>query len=133
MKLLRLAAASLLVLAILASARPIKAETTTQEMVSACRSIASTPLSNGQLHLNPDFDTGHCWGAFEAINEMIGFTDDKTGKPLFFPCEPAHHRAGQLISIFVQYADKHPAKLASGYFDVALDAIGEAFSCKNTP
>ena len=125
--------ALLLVFAILALARPINAEATTQEMVSACRSITTAHMANGGLLLNQDFKTGHCWGAFETLNEMIGFKEAKTGNFLFFPYQPVHHRTAQLIVIFVRYADKHPEKLADGYFDVALAAIGEAFPCKNTP
>jgi hypothetical protein len=133
MKSVRFCGALLLVFTILVVARPINAEATTQEMVSACRSITTENMANGEVLLKQDFDTGHCWGAFEVLNKMLGLTDAKTGKAILFPCQPDHHRAAQLIVIFVKYADKHPEKLADDYFESALDAIGEVFSCKNTP
>jgi hypothetical protein len=60
---------------------------------------------------------------------MLMATNAETGKPMFFVCLPSDHTRSQMIAIFVQYAEKHPARNHEDFPWVAFDAAREAFPC----
>lgn len=101
----------------------------TQEMLSACRSIAKAKVSADNVNLPQDFSTGECWGAFIVVQKVIVLIDE-TNIPIHRVCAPANSTRAQLISIFVDYAEKNPQRLHEDFFYVAIDSLRMAFPCK---
>ena len=104
---------------------------TAQEILSACRPIARANLSGGKGKVTgPDtFTAGKCWGAFTVIQNAIERVDDRM-LLIYNICPPAESTRTQLISMFVDYAEKNPQRLQEDFFDVFTDALRKAFPCK---
>jgi hypothetical protein len=104
---------------------------TAQEMLLACRPIARANLPGGKGNVTgPDtFSAGKCWGAFTVIQNGIERVDDRM-LLVYNICPPAGSNRTQLITMFVDYAEKNPQRLQEEFFDVFLDALRKAFPCQ---
>jgi len=111
----------------IAFAEPIS----TQEMLSACRDISKAETNGKTVRLHPNFNTGMCWGAFAVLQDTIGIVVDN--KPFLGVCTPKGSTMTQLISVFVNYAEKNPQRLHEPFFIVAIDSLLEVFKCPKGP
>jgi len=102
---------------------------TTEEMISSCKAISTTQVTNGHVSLPQDFDSGVCWGAFATIQRVVTTVDPITLKHYFYACVPAGSTRTQLIQIFLVYAQAHPEEYQKDYFVVALTSMSKAFPC----
>lgn len=105
--------------------------TSSNEMIKKCEAVINAKLAdNGGLLLKQDFSTGHCWGAFDSLQDTskLVFNDDK--HPALFVCAPKEVTLTQYIRIFVRYAEDNPHLLHEEYTFVALEALREAFPCE---
>ena len=128
MKTVRVALTSLLIVVAFSAVTPSYASTA-EEMLSACRLITTAKISNGNINLPQDFDSGVCWGAFETLDYMLMTVNFATQKPMFGVCLPENRTRPQLIAIFVKYAENHPARYSDDFIPVAFAAAKDAFSC----
>ena len=99
-----------------------------QQLLSECRSIANVDVSGEDIRFQQTYETGVCWGTFGAIQKVI-FTAT-TRRPLYGVCAPPNSTLSQLVAIFVSYAEKNPQHLHEDGFDIALESLQVAFSCK---
>jgi hypothetical protein len=88
---------------------------------------------NGKLGANdtisypPNHDTGFCWGAFGAIQELSKYAwDDGTRLRV---CAPADSSRLQYIKVFSKSVDDHPEDVHYEFARVARQALASAFSC----
>jgi hypothetical protein len=102
---------------------------TAEEMLSACRPVMNAKVTDGKINLPLDFDSGSCWGAFGAIQDLLTAVNASTKKPMFGVCLSESTTRTQLIAIFVRYAEKHPERYNERFVWVADNAIREAFPC----
>jgi hypothetical protein len=104
---------------------------TAQEMLSACKPIARANISGDKGKVTgPDtFTAGKCWGAFTVIQNAIERVDDSM-LLIYNICPPAESTRTQLISMFVDYAEKNPQRLQEDFFDVFIEALRKAFPCR---
>jgi hypothetical protein len=119
----------LLVITGLSSARSCQAKTA-EEMLSACRSISSAKVVNGEIEFPHDFESGECWGSFEVLQYVLNTRDATTHKMLYNICLPENGTRTELIAIFVRYLEKHPEEYHLDFTQVATEAIWESFHCK---
>jgi hypothetical protein len=104
--------------------------TTAEEMMSACRPLANAKISNGQIELPSNFDSGKCWGAFEVLENVMSTRDAGTQKMMFNICLPEKVTKTELIAIFMKHMENHPEKYHLDFTEVAITAIWDAFHCK---
>jgi hypothetical protein len=86
-------------------------------------------VADGKINLPPDFESGTCWGAFGAIQDLMTAINAITKKPMFGVCMPESTTRTQIIAIFVRYAEKHPEKYNERFVWVAEAGIREVFPC----
>ncbi len=102
---------------------------TAEEMLSACRDVSKAEIINKEeASFRQDFHTGMCWGAFAVLQEISRHV--KENKRIYHVCTPPKSTRTQLISVFVNYAEKNPQRLHEDFFHVAMDSLREAFKCK---
>ena len=102
---------------------------TAEEMLSACRPIMAAKVADGKINLPTDFESGNCWGAFGAIQDLFSAINATTKKPMFGVCMPESITRTQIIAIFVRYTEKHPEKYNERVVWVTEAAIREVFPC----
>jgi Ssp1 endopeptidase immunity protein Rap1a len=104
-----------------------------EEMLSSCKLLADAKVSNGQVTLPKDFESGRCWGAFGTFQDLARTSMPRPPalreEPVFGFCAPSSSTRTQYIAIFVEYARRNPKRLNEDFFDVALDALVDAFPC----
>ena len=103
---------------------------TTEKLLSYCRPVTQAKVVENGAVLKQDFESGYCWGAFATVAQMLMAVNSETQVPIFHVCLPKDHTRSQLIAVFVQYAEKHPARYNEDFPWVAFDAEREAFPCK---
>lgn len=98
------------------------------EMQSWCEPIATARiLSPGTIHFQPTFNTGICWGAFGAIQEISRIYSDN-GMVLGV-CAPEDSTRDQLIKIFYKYVTDHPDTANQPFGLIARLSLMDAFPC----
>lgn len=95
---------------------------------SQCKLVASADLSVGadgqQMVSYPTtYETGICRGSFQMIQRFAGTT--------FAVCSSPNSTMSQYVRIFDKYVTTHPERLNDDAATVVLDALREAFPCKN--
>lgn len=108
-----------------------KAESADQ-MLTMCRTIAddAKALDNSRVQFaNEDMETGIYWGAFMALQRVSRYVGS-SGRPILpIGCAPSTTTRKQLVSIFVEFARRHPERLHEDFVNVAMEAIRTAFPC----
>lgn len=102
---------------------------TTEKLLSDCRPVTQAKVTSDGVEMNADFESGFCWGAFAAIDQMMMAINSATKKPIFNACLPKDHTRYQIVAIFVRYAEKHPERYSDDVPWVAFDAAREVFPC----
>lgn len=110
-------------------ARCAHAGNSAQELLSACRPIANAPVRETKVQFDPSYETGFCWGTFQAIQKVVIYVDS-ANRPFVHVCAPPQSTTSQLVAVFVAYAEKRPARLHEHGFDIALESLQSAFPCK---
>jgi len=100
----------------------------TQQMLSACKSVADAKVTSGGVYLDSSYETGLCWGAFAVIQKNIIHIDASYNR-IYSVCAPEESTRAQLVSIFVAYAGNSPHRLHEHFFYVALESLQKAFPC----
>jgi hypothetical protein len=119
--------AAAMLFCLLAVATSASAEST-EEMLTACKSLAAAEVKGEQVKLPAGFSSGMCWGAFLTLQKVI--VQANTDGPIFDVCAPKEGTRTQLIAVFVDYARGNPRRLHEDFFDVAIDALRGAFPCQ---
>ena len=102
----------------------------TEELLSDCRPVASAEVTGNNVQLPTTVGAGVCWGTFLSIQKIIVQLDDAR-RPLYGVCAPSTSTTTELISIFVSYAQSHPARYHEDGFSVALESLQLSFPCAN--
>ena len=102
-----------------------------QELLSACRPVAKSETIGGNVRLDTKFETGVCWGEFDAIQRVTTIPDKTNRRTILDICAPSNSTRVQLIAIFVNYAEKNPQRLHLHGFDIAVESLQAAFPCKS--
>ena len=116
-----------LTIALLASPAITRAESA-QQLLSACRPIATGETFESGITFPRTFETGMCWGLFAMLQEMTRHLDEKR-RPIYFICSPESSTRSQLVKIFVKYADSVPERLHEDGTALALQSLQRAFPC----
>jgi hypothetical protein len=120
----------LLVLLVFAnSAAPCHGETA-EDMLLACRPIAQATIANGKVNPSYDFDRGVCWGAFMTLHSLFFAREVNRGSLMLHVCLPPSADETQLITVFVNYAEKHPELGNEDFAQVAVNSIELVYPCK---
>jgi hypothetical protein len=117
----------------LISAAASETKYTTKEMLSDCESIVSAVKSTDdpdQVELENTFSTGHCWGAFSSLQQVIALRDVGAKYPLLQICASEETTLVQLIKQFDSYARRHPERMQEPFITVAVAALGSAYPCR---
>ena len=102
---------------------------TAEEMVSACHFILDAKVSNNEVDVPNDSESGLCWGAFLVLQKVIVIAAHGEKIPFLRVCAPADSTRTQLIAVFVEYAKRHPERYNEDFFFVAIDAERASFPC----
>ena len=103
--------------------------TTAQELLSACRPVASAEILHDGVKFPHTFDTGLCWATLDIIQKMIVHLDD-SNRLIYSVCAPPTSTLTQLVAVFVVFAERNPQRLHEAGLNVALDSLRVAFPCK---
>ncbi len=102
------------------------------EMASYCKPVAEAKhLGGGRVIIDNTYETGKCWGFFNAIQEAsrMKFVGEST--PALQLCLPEKSTLTQMVLIFRRYVDSHPAEAHDDAFFIAWKALRKAFPCKD--
>lgn len=104
---------------------------TTLEVQSWCQPFKTVEIqSDHSIAIPTDFNTGSCWGAFAAIQDLSGLVDaPRAHTPILLFCPPETGSRLQYIKIFLRYVDQHPEQGHLGFAGTARLALAEAFPC----
>jgi hypothetical protein len=106
---------------------------TAGEFASLCTSIVgAVPASDGQLHFNPTFDNGRCWGAFAAVQALSRIKSAVDRPPLLGICAPEETTRRELIKIFTDYVADHPELRTQDFSVVVVTALRRRYPCRNS-
>ena len=106
------------------------ASLSTERWVSLCEPIANAAMdAKGNLSVSNSFQDGECFGAFEAINVLMGLRN--SGKAVLGICPPQTTFMAQQIRIFLAYAKRRLERAAEPFAYVAVAALSEAFPCRS--
>ncbi|HVU46488.1 MAG TPA: Rap1a/Tai family immunity protein [Terracidiphilus sp.] len=119
----------LMALAFINLAAPCHGETA-EDMLSACRRITQAKDAAGEANFGYDFDKGACWGAFMTLHSLFLARDVNGSSPLLHVCLPPDADETRLITIFVNYTEKHPELYNEDFAEVAVNSIVRVFPCK---
>ena len=102
---------------------------TALEVQSWCKPVVNAKLgANDTISYKPTHDTGFCWGAFAAIQELSKYRwDDRTLLLRF--CPPPTSSRLQYIKVVSKYVDDHPEDGHQEFAGVARLALASAFPC----
>ena len=100
-----------------------------QEMASFCEPIVNAKaVGEGRIQVTTSFETGQCWGAFRALQQLSALTLD--GKTRALPlCLPEETKLSQLVKIFYRHVQKKPAIGHEPFALVAFWVLWDAFPC----
>ena len=105
-----------------------KAETAL-EVQSWCKAVVNGKLgANDTISYPPNHDTGFCWGAFGAIQDLSKYVGHDGTRLLRF-CAPADSSRFQQIEVFSKFVDDHPEDAHYVFVCVARQALAFAFPC----
>lgn len=104
----------------------------TEQMLSACRPLATAKIEGDTVSMPRTVNAGMCWGAFDVIQTIIGAEYSTTKEKIFRVCAPSNSTRTQLISIFVYYAENHPATYSQRFTWTALHSLRLAFPCSKS-
>lgn len=107
------------------------ASETAEEMVRYCQSVIAPNggSASGTAYFAPTFETGKCWGAFSAIQQMGAIRETADQSPLLGFCIPEELRRTDVVRAFVSYVGQNPAKASSAFSVVAVLAFRARFPC----
>ncbi len=100
-----------------------------EEMLSSCKQLAEAKITEGQVSIPQDFESGRCWGAFGALQRATVQVIAPDRQPVLRVCAPSATTRTQHIVIFVNYAKRNPGSLNEDFFAVAWRALRETFPC----
>jgi len=116
-------------LAIVTVSTPAAAETALQ-VRSWCHEVAAARFTHdNKLYMTSTFDSGFCWGAFGALQDLGDATLADKKRLLGF-CAPSDRI--QLIRVFMRYVDQHPETGNRSFAEIAARALIEAFPCQES-
>ena len=122
------------VIVVLMFCSPALAAETAGEFVSLCATVTAAPTNKtGQLSFEPTFESGRCWGAFAAVQELSRIKRDVDKAPLLGICAPERTTRRQLVEIFADYVRSHPEAREQQFAVVVIIALEARFPCDGTP
>ena len=124
---MKLKIAAFLPLLALTSACPVYAQSA-QQLLSACRPIAKGEVSEEGIKFPRTYETGLCWGTFAMLQHVIRHVDEDR-RPIYAVCAPAESSRGQLVQVFVKFAEASPERLHEDGTRIALESLQRAFPC----
>jgi hypothetical protein len=99
------------------------------EVQSWCEPVVTAKIpAPGTLHFVPTFETGVCWGAFGAIQQMSQIYNDNG--MMIGICAPADSSRTQFIRVFYKYVNDHPESANLPFAVIAHRALEQAFPCR---
>ena len=129
-----LVAAVVLVLA--SCAQAAKAVETALEVASHCKQVAEGRIEEARdgdqlVYFESNFETGKCWGFFQAVQQAVRIGDESTQTSFLGVCAPSESTLIQIVLIFRRYVEVNPSVGHENAFYVALRALDAAFPCKD--
>ena len=98
------------------------------EVQSWCEPIVTAQIpSAGRILFPTNFNTGFCWGAFGAMQDISRIVIDR-GR-LLLVCAPADSSRLQFIRVFYKYVSDHPEPANQPFGVIAQWSLAEAFPC----
>lgn len=124
----------ILALAVLAASSGAAAADTAEDLLSWCgpfvRDVTETP-NRVFIPNNPAIRS--CWAYFAAVQDFGTIVNDGEATPILGACLPPNSTRTQLIRVFVEYANRNPAKLNLPGSIVTEQALIGAFPCPAAP
>ncbi len=101
-------------------------------MVSACKLITTAKTSDRVLMVPQDYNSGLCWGAFGALEQIVKTPTGSKWVPqaILGVCVPENTPRSRLIAAFTDFAKAHPERSQEDFYPVARDALKAAFACQ---
>ena len=125
----------IIALVVLACSCGAAAADTAEDLLNSCGNFTSkvTVMPNGTLNLHGNPDANMCWGYFAAVQDLGTVVWTGETNPILGACIPPGSSVTQLIRVFVDYANRNPAKLNVSPGLMVLDALAAAFPCPEVP
>jgi hypothetical protein len=106
---------------------------TADELVSDCANVSAAQTTrDGQLHFEPTFENGRCWGAFAAVQELSRIKLDAASPPALGICAPENTTRLELIKVFSTYVRSHPESRAQQFAVVVVLSLHSRYPCSGS-
>ena len=99
--------------------------------MGSCREVVNGLRPDGKIFLSPGAQW--CWGAFDVLQtfaRVLVEGKDDPNQTVLHACVGPKVSRGQMVLVFLKYADNHPAELDQDFTPMAINALIEAFPCK---
>ena len=101
------------------------------DLLNHCRVYTElSPMPWGFKVLDTNPSVGICLSYMSGLLDQTGAVQQKTAGSY---CLPQDITAGQLIAVFVTYAEKYPQLLNQDQDSAVHDLLGKVFPCKGKP
>ena len=123
-----------LAIVLLAGAPVLLMAESAQRMVSICKPITEAKVgAENRLFFEETFESGICWGAFGALQEVsrVGGTTSPVRPVLPLGCIPEGRTRSQMVAVFVEFVRRNPQRMHEEFIFVAMDAMKAAFPCRD--
>lgn len=99
-------------------------------LLSHCSLLLQTSQANGgAISFSDAPEAAICWGFMQAMQDLSSISFDGGKRTVTGACLPSDSSASQLVRVFVNYAQSHPAQLHERPSLVVLRAFSSAFPC----
>jgi hypothetical protein len=111
----------------------ILAAETADEILSICERVTVAAADvGGQLHFDPTFEAGRCWGAFAAVQGLSRIKTGMSLPPILGICAPENTTRQELIRTFSNYVRTHPEFRSQDFAVVVVIALRSRYGCGAT-
>jgi hypothetical protein len=99
-----------------------------KDLLEMCRPFVKADAKGDELQFAATFQTGQCWGTFDAIAQFLDHFRDRAR--LYGVCAPPTIDAHELAVIFARYAERNPQLLREDPLILSLQSLVGAYPCK---
>jgi hypothetical protein len=92
------------------------------------QTLVGSKLTDGKVNLLYSFDNGLCRGAFASFQELGNIHNQSCSRTCARILSTGNSTRTQLVSIFVEYAERNPRRLADAF---AILALNQACTCRS--
>jgi hypothetical protein len=111
-----------------------KASETAGDVVASCLVIIKSARhgADSDAYFAPTFESGRCWGAFAAVQQLGAVRERADAQPLLGFCIPEKERRTDVINAFVSFVKQNPSSASTSFAVTLVLAFRRLYPCDET-